>query len=130
MEPLSPALRGGGPPGEHQELEGITPAAECLLTELIEGERRSSGPFPLPYVVHAVASRAALLGRSSGSEIPPPALAPLLAQTYGLTGRERDVMRRMLQEPSTWGLRALLAHRSLSPAQAPKGTALVHRDVV
>ena len=120
-----------------QRLEAITPAAEGLLAELADDAPAGARPSPLPYVVHAVASRAALVGRSAGAEamararvrtkagrwlllhgavieraaspriaviveVPqPPTLAPLLIQAYGLTERERELMRRMLQGLST-----------------------------
>jgi DNA-binding CsgD family transcriptional regulator len=42
-------------------------------------------------------------------EVPqPPALAPLIVQAYGLTDREREVMRRMLQGLSTKEIAAAL----------------------
>lgn len=53
---------------ERQHLEAITPAAERLLAELVDRPPRRSMPSPLPYVVHAVASRAVLAGRSTEAE--------------------------------------------------------------
>lgn len=127
---------------ERQRLAAITPAAERLLAELTDapGEIASG---TLPYVVHAVAARARLAGRSDGAEVPararvrtrsgrwldlhgsltagelrrvavivertrPVGLAPLIAEAYGLTGRERDVMQQLLQGRSTKEIAAAL----------------------
>ncbi len=53
---------------DRQHLEAITPAAERLLDGLIDQAPPGARPTPLPYVVHAVASRAVLAGRSGDAE--------------------------------------------------------------
>lgn len=53
---------------ERQRLEVITPAAEQLLGELVDASADGPGPRPLPYIVHAVATRARLAGQPDGTE--------------------------------------------------------------
>jgi DNA-binding CsgD family transcriptional regulator len=53
---------------ERQHLEVITPAAERLLGELVDASDDGTGPRPLPYIVHAVATRARLAGQPDGTE--------------------------------------------------------------
>ncbi|HXH83722.1 MAG TPA: helix-turn-helix transcriptional regulator [Candidatus Tectomicrobia bacterium] len=55
---------------DRQRLEAMTPAADELLGELIDAPRTRSEPGMLPYVVHAVASRAALVARSGAPDAP------------------------------------------------------------
>lgn len=53
---------------ERQRIEAITPAAERLLGELVDVPDDGPGPQPLPYIVHAVATRARLAGQPDGTE--------------------------------------------------------------
>lgn len=120
---------------DRHRIEAMTSQAERLLRELTDAPNPADRE--LPYIIHAVAAKARVAGRSSGTEVParahvrtksgqwltlhgsliagephrriavilepakPPNFALTMANAYGLTRRESEVMRHMLQGSST-----------------------------